>query len=415
MSESLPDSPNLDWLRREAKRRLRELKQSDPGARLADAQYAVAKSYGFSSWRALKAHIDSLTVDGQIIEAARGGDADRLASLLDRYPEKLHIRAKPYDATLLHLAARSLPAVDLLLKRGLDPNARENGDNTYAMHWAAAEGHLDVVRRLADAGGDVIGDGADHGMTVLGWATCFDLHEDVARFLLGRGARHHLFSAIAMNLADEVRRIVAADPDAVHRRLPKSDDDRTPLHFAVMKDRPDMVSLLLALGADPLAVDSAGFPAPMYSTNPEVDRRLMETIRDDPNAESLVLIAALALADWETASRFLRNDSGALAVMAKRGDARAVQWLLAHGVDPNERFGHWDASVTPLHLAAAQGHADVVRLLLDAGADPKIRDSKHDGDAIGWAEHGSMPQKPNWREIVQIIESHFKNRENHST
>lgn len=55
--------------------------------------------------------------------------------------------------------------------------------------------------------------------------------------------------------------------------------------------------------------------------------------------------------------------------------------------ESNVRWPHWDAEVTPLHLAAAQGHAEIVRLLLAAGADPSIRDSKHDGDAIGWAHH----------------------------
>jgi ankyrin repeat protein len=93
---------------------------------------------------------------------------------------------------LLHLAATSghLATVDLLLKRGLDVNVREKGDNTYAMHWAAAAGPLDVVRRLADAGGDVVGHGDDHGLEVIGWATCRDqCHDAVAEFLVSRGAR----------------------------------------------------------------------------------------------------------------------------------------------------------------------------------------------------------------------------------
>jgi hypothetical protein len=54
-----------------------------------------------------------------------------------------------------------------------------------------------------------------------------------------------------------------------------------------------------------------------------------------------------------------------------------VKWLLDHGADPNARWSHWDAEVTPLHLAAWQADGEVVRLLLDAGADPTIRDSKH--------------------------------------
>jgi hypothetical protein len=41
-----------------------------------------------------------------------------------------------------------------------------------------------------------------------------------------------------------------------------------------------------------------------------------------------------------------------------------------------------------------------------AGADPAVRDSKHDGDARGWAEHGRVPRSPRWREIVEILEAH---------
>jgi ankyrin repeat protein len=49
-------------------------------------------------------------------------------------------------------------------------------------------------------------------------------------------------------------------------------------------------------------------------------------------------------------------------------------------------WGHWEARVTALHLAIMEGHADVVRALLDAGASTTIRDSQFDSDALGWAE-----------------------------
>jgi len=174
--QALPESPNLDWLRKQAKRRLDELRTSDPAAKLADAQFDVARRHGFSSWRALKAHVDSLTVDGKLFEAAKTGDVVGLAALLDRHPDKLTVRNKPYESTLLHAAAHAghLAAVDLLLRLGADVNAREKGDNTYAMHWAAAGGHLDIVRRLADAGGDVVGEGDDHKLGVIGWASCWE-------------------------------------------------------------------------------------------------------------------------------------------------------------------------------------------------------------------------------------------------
>jgi ankyrin repeat protein len=419
-SVSLPENPNLEWLRKQAKRKLAELRATNPAAKLAEAQFDLARLYGFLSWRALKAHVDSLTIDGQLIEAALRGDVDTLTALLDKHPEKLEMRVPPYDSMLLFPAAESgnVAAVDLLLKRGLDVSYREKGDNTYAMHWAAAAGHLEVVRRLADAGGDVVGHGDDHELEVIGWATCWAQGREpsspefaraaaVVDFLVSHGARHHIFSAMAMNLADEVRRIVAADPAQLNSRMSRNENHQMPLHFAVRNNLPEMVMLLLELGADPLAVDGSGQPAAVYAMAPGTDRSVMEKIRAMTAGELLSasrgnrpprlgptdLLAALAFGDWQSAERLLHANhsliepsGGVLHLMAKRGDVRAVKWLLEHGADASARWAHWDAEVTPLHLAVLGDHAEIVRVLLDAGADPSIRDSKHEADTMGWAE-----------------------------
>jgi hypothetical protein len=57
-----------------------------------------------------------------------------------------------------------------------------------------------------------------------------------------------------------------------------------------------MVSLLVDLGVDPLAVDGSGVPAAVCATAPDTDRGLMETIRDMTSAE-------LTSAVEDTASR----------------------------------------------------------------------------------------------------------------
>ena len=187
--------------------------------------------------------------------------------------------------------------------------------------------------------------------------------------------------------------------------MSRFENGQTPLQFAIRKKLPSMIALLLELGADPFAVDAHGQPIAAYGSSTEVDRPVMEAIRQrtiaeegTPRADALphavmAFVACLSLGDRSTAERLVRGEprllsgSGALHLLAKRGDVRAVQWLLERGADANARLMHWDAEVTALHLTAFSGSVEVARLLLAAGADPSIRDSKHDGDAIGWAEH----------------------------
>lgn len=54
----LPLAANLEHLKKQAKARLRLLRAQAPEARLADAQLAIARDYGFASWRALKTRIE---------------------------------------------------------------------------------------------------------------------------------------------------------------------------------------------------------------------------------------------------------------------------------------------------------------------------------------------------------------------
>ena len=83
MSRQLPEKPNLEFLKKEAK----ELRRVLPYGNLADAQHALANEYGFPSWAKLKAHVEaqSLTPAFALTAAVRASDASRVRELLARH------------------------------------------------------------------------------------------------------------------------------------------------------------------------------------------------------------------------------------------------------------------------------------------------------------------------------------------
>ena len=58
----LPDRPNLRHLKDQAK----DLLKAGAAASLADAQFQIARLYGFASWPKLKAHVESFEEFGQL-------------------------------------------------------------------------------------------------------------------------------------------------------------------------------------------------------------------------------------------------------------------------------------------------------------------------------------------------------------
>lgn len=71
MSRRLPAHPNLEHLKKQAKDLLADLRRQNPAAKLADAQQAVAREYGFATWPQLKSHVE-LLLDPVDRPAARG-------------------------------------------------------------------------------------------------------------------------------------------------------------------------------------------------------------------------------------------------------------------------------------------------------------------------------------------------------
>ena len=79
---SLPDRPNLRHLKDQAKNLLKA-----GGARsLADAQFELARLYGFANWPKLKTHVESVKEIGQLKQAIDTNDLDRVRTLMSHNP-----------------------------------------------------------------------------------------------------------------------------------------------------------------------------------------------------------------------------------------------------------------------------------------------------------------------------------------
>src|SRR6266545_6346443 len=82
----LPDNPNLRHLKDQAK----DLLKAGSADSITDAQFKIARLYGFPSWPKLKAHVDSLEEIGQLKLAIDANDLGRVKNLMTRNPELHH-------------------------------------------------------------------------------------------------------------------------------------------------------------------------------------------------------------------------------------------------------------------------------------------------------------------------------------
>ena len=244
-TRSLPPHPSLQQQKKLAKDLLGAYRAGEPHAvqrvrehlkdkqriALADAQFVIARAYGFGSWAALKTHVESTargfseSVRDDLRRAFDAGDVEAVRRLFGAHPAaRLMIDAPLFSfdsPAIVHFAGRGdLGMIDLLLDLGADPNRRSDW-------WA----------------------GGFHALHTAGGA--------VAERLLGAGAVPDACAAAQLDRPDILLRILGDDPSRVHER---GGDGQTPLHFARSRE---VVDLLVAHGADMDArdVDHRATPA----------------------------------------------------------------------------------------------------------------------------------------------------------
>ena len=300
--------------------------------------------------------------------------------------------ASPGGTPSLHDAveANDVPLVRLLLERGADPA----GGHT--LWHAAAHPDHECLRLLIDHGASVRGTGVLAG--VIG-------RDDVegVRILVAAGAdpgRPHPAATAPIGLLSDMTEnpltlaaqrdsaaVVAvlleagADPDAPCR------DGRSPVRAAVRRGRPDVAALLLRHGARD-DVDDA-------------DRFLGACARADRSQAEALLARRPDLVE-----RLSGEDRAAIVDVAEAGDAAAVRLMLDLGLPSGARRGMDGAAA--LHAAAYFGRAEVVRLLVEAGADVEQLDGQWESTALCWAAVGSGEQRragrpDDWLATVRVL------------
>ena len=231
MSRELPAKPNLEHLKKQAKELLHDFQQGKADAverfrsvdlialpartKLADAQYVLARDYGFANWPKLKEHVDSLnlTPAEQLAAALCASNFQRVARVLEEHPELRGQLNQPMvsygelPAILAAVQRSDRNTIDVLLRAGAGINARGKS-------WAAGCGVLD------------------------------ECAPEMAAFLIERGAVIDVHSAARLGMFEKLRELVDADPTLVNRR---GEGGQTPLHFA---STIEIAKFLLDCGAD---------------------------------------------------------------------------------------------------------------------------------------------------------------------
>lgn len=280
--------------------------------------------------------------DTPLALAAVGGKLELVQLLLMYGGDPGRIMANG-DTVLIRSISHKTPkaVIELMLNYGSDPNGKD-GEGTSPMSKAISIQRLDLAQMLLDRGADPNLPGPKHPL----WPSCY--HTGFLKLILSRGADPALAPGImefatSINNAESVRTLLDAgvDPNA------KKDGVYTPLCSAIRDDRAEIVSLLLARGADP------NLPSSQY-----------------PCFKCVAHRRAYLLPQVVSAGGDPNEPRGIVEKAVQHNNMEALVYLLDHGVDVNAKSaeGH-----TPLTTAIREDRADMVDLLLARGADPAVR------------------------------------------
>jgi ankyrin repeat protein len=360
-----------------------------------DDPIEIARDRGYKEMEQLLVHTLETTFNASrkgepVALSLRNHDVKRMRELLDAGPELLGTGDRRSNQPI-HWATmtRQLDALDELLRRGADINARRmdgarpihltNGDYVY-------RGWRDVPRN---------------------WPV---VPAQVMAFLKARGAFIDLPTACHTGDIDRVRELLGQDPSLANEVGEHEGyylGAGAPLSNAAAVGRMDIVQLLLDHGADPnlpeaqIAPRGKALYSAVYHGHYDIAKLLLERgAFPNPPVESSG-DALWVSREW-------------------RPDKRMEQLLLSYGAEPTTghtgedwpKDAHNWLRISPLHEAARKGDLQEAKKLVDAGADLTAHDEHLRSTPLAWAakfgqlemvefllRHGapkSLPDDPEW-------------------
>ncbi|HLW51367.1 MAG TPA: ankyrin repeat domain-containing protein [Candidatus Angelobacter sp.] len=353
-TRSLPERPDLRHLKDQAK----DLLRSGGAGSLTDAQFKIARRYGFASWPRVKSHVDSLHEAGRLKQAIDANDLAAVKVMMARNPE-LHRAPLGYgkNGPLTWVAecrvpweppsAARLAMAEWMIDHGSD--VHQGGDGPL-MRAALLASRIPMMELLVARGADV--NALWSGYFPIIFAPCETLEPASIRWLLDHDADPRCWAPRA--------------------KYPGTALDYVISTYSRSEQLGECIDVLLA----------AGCPT-RYNIPP-----LLAMLRGDLDELAKLLEAEASpvdrgypeLAFGATATRSLSlRGATLLHVAAEYGLVEAAKLLLDRGADVNVRAATDGVGVggqTPIFHAVTQFYdwgLPVARLLIDRGADLTVR------------------------------------------
>ncbi len=350
----LPERPNLRHLKDQAK----DLLKAGGANSLADAQFKIARSYGFVSWPKLKAHVDSLEEIGQLKLAIDANDLERVKEMMTRNPS-LHRAPLGYNKNgpLTWVAECRVPweapsparlaMAKWMIEHGSD--VHQGGDGPL-MRAALVGIRIPMMELLVAHGADVNAEW--NGYYPIIFAPCETVQPESIKWLLQHGANPN---------------------------CPREDRKHpgTPLDFVIgTYGRSDKLGECMDILVEAGCVT-------MYNVPPVLDllRGRLDLLAKHLDADRALVHRRFPELDFgSTGARLLKlRGATLLHVAAEYGNVDAAKLLLERGADINAR-AHVDergvGGQTPIFHAATQfydGGLSMTQFLVERGADLSLR------------------------------------------